>query len=221
MEEKYPLILDGETAGEVTVRREGAWTMFDVRCAPTPGILRVSVYGGDREGYLGVLAPEDGALTLHRRLSRSAMKEFPTVIEAAGRAGLGCLAPCTPETAGSGAAEAPAEQMEAATHEMISETPHETEGAAPAEATPETPQNEMDAAKAETKPEKETAPPDIEDTYWYSSPDGALVCFDGENNLIALPVGDPRIPAGGGGWLRTVEGRDYMVYRTKNGRLIR
>ena len=56
---------------------------------------------------------------------------------------------------------------------------------------------------------------------WYASPDGALVCFDGERNLIALPAGDVRIPAGGGGWQRTIEGKDYVVFRTKNGRLLR
>ena len=64
-------------------------------------------------------------------------------------------------------------------------------------------------------------PQPLEDNYWYASPDGALVCFDGERNLIALPVGDPRIPEGGGGWTQSIEGRDYVVYRTKDGRLIR
>ena len=70
--ETYPLILDGAQAGTVTVRREGGWTVFDVQCAAAEGVKRVSVYGGGAEGYLGVLAPEDGALTLHRRFSRSA-----------------------------------------------------------------------------------------------------------------------------------------------------
>ena len=65
------------------------------------------------------------------------------------------------------------------------------------------------------------APPGIEDLYWYASPDGALVCFDGTENLIALPLGDARIPGGGGGWRKRIEGRDYIVYRTKDGRLLR
>lgn len=59
-----------------------------------------------------------------------------------------------------------------------------------------------------------------EELYWYSSPDGALVCFDGERSLIALPLGDGRIPRNIEGQLRTVEGKKYMVYITKNGRIV-
>ena len=55
---------------------------------------------------------------------------------------------------------------------------------------------------------------------WYSSPDGALVCYDGARTLIALPLGDERIPPDVHGENRTVEGREYLVYRTQNGRII-
>ena len=69
-------------------------------------------------------------------------------------------------------------------------------------------------------PEECETPPDIEDVYWYASPDGALVCFDGEQNLIALPLGDERVPAHVRGWPKTIEGREYVVYRTKDGRIV-
>lgn len=193
----YPLLLDGERAGEVRVSAEGAWTVFSVDCAMRPGIVRVSVYGAGREGYLGVLAPEGDRLTLCRRLSPGSLRDFPGQIEYAGRAGQPTAAP-EPE---------PACAMPAP----------EPEPPVPAE------RGDPGAPQAEEPPppeEKEEAPPGIEDLYWYASPDGALVCFDGTENLIALPSGDGRIPAGGGGWQKTIEGRAYVVFRTRDGRLL-
>ena len=199
--EIYPLILDGTKAGEVAVRREGGWTVFDVRCVMLPDVVRVSVYGGEREGYLGVLAPEGDQLTLHRRLSRSALRDFPSPIETAGRSGRG----------GSAATEA-AETEPAAEPQPEAAASEETEETAPQAA---------DNSGTLHEDGNEEAPPQIEDVYWYASPDGALVCFDGTHNLIALPVGDQRIPEGPGGWPQEIEGREYIVYRTKNGRLLR
>ena len=204
--ETYPLILDGAQAGTVTVRREGGWTVFDVQCAAAEGVKRVSVYGGGAEGYLGVLAPEDGALTLHRRFSRSAMRAFPAHIEYAGYAGQPCAAPEPPEK------PAPPEKPTPPEEPAPPEEP-----TSPEEPVPEPPET----PEPPPAPNKEEAPPALEDVYWYASPDGALVCFDGEHNLIALPVGDARIPEGPGGWQRTIEGRDYVVYRTKDGKLLR
>ena len=199
-QEAYPLILDGETTGEVRISHEGGWTVFCVRCAAAPGIVRVSVYGGGKEGYLGVLAPEGDALTLRRRLSRSDLRGFPAPIEYAGRAGQPRGDACAEETEG-------AAQPEDTPAPAAASEPEETKPAPPPEAAPE--------------PDAAQAAPSLEDVCWYASPDGALVCFDGERNLIALPAGDSRIPDGGGGWPRSIEGRAYVVYRTKDGRLIR
>ena len=63
-------------------------------------------------------------------------------------------------------------------------------------------------------------PPAGADLYWYATPDGALVSFDGKENRIALPAGDARIPTGGGGRAETIDGRDYVVFREKNGRML-
>ena len=202
-QETYPLILDGESAGEVAVRRTGGWTFFDVRCTgAASGIVRVSVYGGGREGYLGVLAPEGDGMVLQRRLSRLDLRGFPEQIAYAGRAGQPLGAESEPDEPESTEAETAAFPAAQAPEENAEPVPP----AQDAQAGPDTRQEE---------------PPELEDVYWYASPDGALVAFDGEQNMIALPAGDPRIPGGPGGWPRRIEGRDYVVYRTKDGRLIR
>ena len=76
-----PILLDGEKCGELEIRREGAYTLFSAACAPRPGLHRLSVFGGGRSGYLGVLVREGDVLSLRRRLSRAAMSGFPGTIE--------------------------------------------------------------------------------------------------------------------------------------------
>ena len=187
--ETYPIMIDETLAGKLTVDRQGARTVFDAECRMLPGLIRLSVYGGGKEGYLGVLAPEDGKLRLRKALSRSQMRAFPEEIESAERAGI--------ERAAPPAAEA--------------ETVPEPEPELEPELEPE----------PEAEPE-EPAAPELSGLSWYSSPDGALVCFDGVRSLIALPLGDARIPEGiPPGEQRTVEGREYLVYRTRDGRIVR
>ena len=176
MEGTYPLLLDGAQAGEVRVSAQGAWTVFEARCAMVPGIVRISVYGEGREGYLGVLVPEGEGLTLRRKLSRSELREFPAAIAYAGRAGEP-QSPPEPDPAPVG-------------------------------------RDAHIAPPAETPPEPET-PPEDSDLYWYATTDGALTAFDGEQNLLALPEGDARIPADGCGQPRTIDGWDYVVFRKK------
>ena len=177
MEGTYPLLLDGAQAGEVRVSVQGAWTVFEARCANQPGIVRISVYGEGREGYLGVLAPEGEGLALRRKLSRSELRGFPTEIAYAGRAG---------EPVGRDAHIAP-----------------------PEEPTPVGRDAHIAPSEPETPPE-----PDA-DLYWYATTDGALVAFDGEQNLLALPEGDARIPADGCGQPRNIDGWTYVVFREK------
>lgn len=171
MEGVYPIWIDGETVGKLTVHAAGGRTAFSAVCRPMEGVVRISVYGGGREGYLGVLAPENGALTLEKSLSRAAMREFPAAIERVERAGMQEL-PLPPQP------------------------------------DPETP------------PESAEVPEDTSGLSWYASPDGALVAHDGARDLIALPVGDSRIPPNLPGRSRTIEGRDYVVYITKDGRVV-
>ena len=85
--ETYPVILDGKECGEVRVYRSGSRCVFECFAAMRKRLIRLSVYGGGREGYLGVLAPERGRLYIRRTLSQAAMRGFPENIEYASEAG--------------------------------------------------------------------------------------------------------------------------------------
>lgn len=85
---EYPLMLEGKRAGTVAVRREGLFTVFEAQCSVQRELLRLSVYGQGREGYLGIMEPRNGGLFLRRKLSRTQMKCFPERIEYAAPAGL-------------------------------------------------------------------------------------------------------------------------------------
>ena len=93
MSETYPVLINGEKKGALTVSREGLTTRFDAKCEDPGTLVRLSVYGGGKEGYLGVMTPENGALTLHRRLTRAALAAFPAEIELAAEAGRNTSAP--------------------------------------------------------------------------------------------------------------------------------
>ena len=68
--------------------RRGALTLFEAEAEDGGGILRLSVYGGGREGYLGVMSPSgEGRIALRRQLSRAALRDFPEQIEYAAPAG--------------------------------------------------------------------------------------------------------------------------------------
>lgn len=69
--DKYPLYLDGKTAGELTVVETGMYIEFRAVChAFGPALLRAFLVGERGETRLGVLAPEGGVFTICRRLSR-------------------------------------------------------------------------------------------------------------------------------------------------------
>lgn len=83
----YPIIIDEIEVGNIFVSLDGLFWRFEAKSEMREGILRLSVYGGNQEGYLGVMTPESGSLTLNKKLSRSALKDFPTKIEYAGISG--------------------------------------------------------------------------------------------------------------------------------------
>ena len=88
MEGKDPLLIGGRESGELRVTRRGALTLFEAEAEDGGGILRLSVYGGGREGYLGVMSPSgEGRVALRRQLSRAALRDFPEQIEYAAPAG--------------------------------------------------------------------------------------------------------------------------------------
>lgn len=83
----YPIIIDGQEIGSVSVTREGLFWVFVAQSEMLEDILRLSVFGEGSEGYLGVMTPEGGNLRLKKKLSRSGVSGFPTTIEYAGRSG--------------------------------------------------------------------------------------------------------------------------------------
>ena len=89
----YPIIVNGKQAGELTVSKEGMLTRFDAVCADTGGgILRLSLYGEGREGYLGVMLPGNGLLRLTKSLSKLGLEGFPENPTHAGESGQGAEA---------------------------------------------------------------------------------------------------------------------------------
>lgn len=87
MQGEYDIMLGNESIGKLSVRPDRGYTLFSARCKMINGLLRLSVYGEGREGYLGIAVPKDGELCLEKRLSPAAMRGFPDVIETAGQAG--------------------------------------------------------------------------------------------------------------------------------------
>lgn len=85
---EYPLYIEGERRGTLKVERQGLFTLFEAVCPEGGGLVRLSVYGGGREGYLGLMEPCGEGARLRRSLSREAMKGFPERIERAAEAGL-------------------------------------------------------------------------------------------------------------------------------------
>ena len=81
---EYPIIVDGQETGTLRVSKDGIMTVFDARCRDPGFLLRLYVFG-EKEAYLGVMAPDgSGDLHLHKRLSRAALAGFPVTIRYAG-----------------------------------------------------------------------------------------------------------------------------------------
>lgn len=84
----------GREIGSLRAHERGAMTVFEAEAADPGGVLRLSVYGGGREGYLGVMSPAgDGRVALRRSLSRAALRGFPERIEYAAPSGEAAPAP--------------------------------------------------------------------------------------------------------------------------------
>ena len=79
-----PILIDGRQQGTLETRREGAYTLFEARCAYLPGVRRLRVFGEGGCGCLGVMQPEGGELRLRRKLSRADMRGFPEKLAYAG-----------------------------------------------------------------------------------------------------------------------------------------
>lgn len=94
MEESWPVMFGGREIGSLRAHARGAMTVFEAEAADPGGVLRLSVYGGGREGYLGVMSPAgEGRVALRRSLSRAVLRGFPERIEYAAPSGEAAPAP--------------------------------------------------------------------------------------------------------------------------------
>ena len=188
-----PIRLDGREVGRLDIRREGAYTCFSGRCEDPGRLVRLAVYGGEACGVLGVMTPENGALTLRRRLSRAALRGFPAVPEYAGPA---------PEGAAAAAGGAqPGRQ-----------TPANAAGSGPA--LRPVPGGTAEAARAPAPPE---APQTGTELLWYRAGDGSLYTSWQGREYRAIPMAALGLPRKNLVERRLIEGVEYAVYEAKNG----
>lgn len=191
MEGIYPVIIGGGVCGKLRVEKAGAYTLFRAECPMQEGVIRLSVYGGGIEGYLGVPLPSDGKLFLEKKLSPAALRAFPAQIDHCGLAGE------KPEP------DVPEEACEPMAQEC---------GEEPAEAC-----ELCEACEEPTELEEEAAQAaqDEEGPFWYATTDGALVSRSEGVEMVALPTDDERVPENIPGQARVIEGKEYLVYITK------
>ncbi len=179
----YPLIIDGNEAGTLSVSEEGLYTCFEAHTGERDGLVRLWVCGGGECAYLGVMQPWSGGLYLRRRLSRSELKGFPAQIEYAADQGGESL-----HNPGNLAAKPDAESVVPALSLHNVESPSSASCPFPAD-----------------------IPEDAPSLQWFSRRDGTLVSFDGISSLVALPAqlrhADRRAV------IREIAGRKYMVFR--------
>lgn len=193
MSETYPVLINGEKKGTLTVSREGLTTRFDAKCEDPGTLVRLSVYGGGKEGYLGVMTPENGVLTLHRRLTRAALAAFPAEIELAAEAGRNTSAPeRRPES------ERPPEKR--------------AETAAPVQTTPAQP-----VAMQNTAPKPRERAGDI---VWRDAGDGSLYTVYKTQPYRAIPMAAWGLPTERMVEKRTIHGVEYAIFALKDGRIL-
>lgn len=85
LEGSYPIQIGGEITGSLTVERDGLMTVFSADCRDDGELIRLSVFDAvGNAGYLGVMLPENGRLSLKKRFSRAGLAAFPKEIVCAG-----------------------------------------------------------------------------------------------------------------------------------------
>ena len=182
--------INQEPAGELTVTREGLYTVLEAEAPDCGGLVRLWAHGGGESAYLGVMEPGDSGLLLRRRLTRRELAAFPDPIEFVSDG-----------------------EHDGEDKEDLHNTVDVKEEAAREEAP------EAEAANTESLHNTETdysacpwpAEPPEEGLLWYSRGDGSLTAFDGVSSLLALPA-ELRTP-GPSGAERVIEGKKYLVFR--------
>lgn len=79
MELSIPILYENKPVGTLTAARDGLYTVYTAACT-VEGVtrLRLSVYGEDKEAYLGLMLPDGaGGLSLRKRLTRLEREKLP------------------------------------------------------------------------------------------------------------------------------------------------
>ena len=193
-----PIIVSGKETGRLSVGREGPYTLFQGCCEDNGEVLRLSVYGGGREGRLGVMAPGEGGLTLRRKLSRAAMAAFPDTIEYAGPSGQAPAQAAAPASGAAPGAAASAEDRPA----------QETPSAPPREASFSAGEGGS-GLPGEPTPEQQT---DGAGLLWYSAGDGSLFTTWAGRHYRAIPMAAHGLPESLMVERRIIEGVEYAIF---------
>ena len=77
----YPIYIHHENAGTLKVEPQGLYTRFFAHLPDSGELIRLYVYGEGKSALLGVAMPENGELILERKFSRTALRDFPSVID--------------------------------------------------------------------------------------------------------------------------------------------
>lgn len=186
----YPLIIDGVTAGKLTVTEEGLFTVFEATAPECGRLLRLSVYGGGKTGYLGVMQPWSEGLYLRRRLSKNERRRLPESIEYAAPAGeLGSAADGKETVSEKAASE---ENTELPAQNIIGT------------------ENASNAAPDDIAGTAADTVSDEGELTWFARPDGTLTAFTGKHSVVALPAELRRNAPGA--VLKRINGRIYMLF---------
>lgn len=185
---EYPLIIEGEEHGKLSVERDGLYTLLEAVTALSGEVKRIWVHGKGGEGYLGVMQPWSGGMYLKRKLSRRDMAAFPEEIEYA-----------------SDVSEPVSTMPEPTPEPEIVPKPEIMAETAPSE------EQSVDGSGEETEralTEHGDTPDDA--LLWFLRPDGSMSAFDGRQSLVALPS---RLRTEREGTVvRRINGRDYMIF---------
>lgn len=207
-----PIRMDGRETGRLEITNEGMYTVFSARCEDPGRLIRLAVYGEGGEGVLGVMMPEDGVLTLRKRLSRASLRGFPDVLRYAAPYGEGektgkretaeTEAACSPEP------ERPAAQRREET----------AAGSAERDGTGEKmPDGGENGHGDESKPPSAGAGTEL---LWYEAGDGSLYTVWEGRRFRAIPMTAYGLPEKLILERRVIEGIEYAVFEFGEGRVI-
>ena len=192
----YPVIIGGEESGVLTVERQGLFWDFSAEAKMRQEVVRLSVYGGGAEGYLGVMSPGECDLVLHKKFSRASLSGFPEKIEFCAEKGLeprqsGPETQDTPVTEPGDVSQEPVETFGAAAVSQDTADAAETvsRDAACKASVPESPPEQPCSPETESPPAEapENAPAESGETPSGNSSNSPPAEYSAEENRMLSP----------------------------------